>query len=139
MRVHNFKYRKIHKVRAKPHVLDYKRIGLMHGQYGLRALEGSRLSSSQLESARRSIKKVIKKSGVLWIKFDVNLPVTKKPAEVRMGKGKGSYSHSVGIVKIGTILFELGGDQLNHKLAKEACDQAGKRLPFKTEFICYKT
>jgi large subunit ribosomal protein L16 len=138
MRVHNFKYRKVHKVRADSKVLDYKRLCLIHGSYGLRALEGARVTAGQIESCRRAIKKVVKKLGNLWIRVDVNLPVTKKPAEVRMGKGKGAYSHSVGVIKVGTVLFELSGANLSEELAKEAFFQGKKRLPFATEVIFFK-
>ena len=66
------------------------------------------------------------------------MPVTKKPAEVRMGKGKGAYSHSVGVIKVGTVLFELSGTNLSEELAKEAFFQGKKRLPFATEVIFFK-
>jgi len=138
MRVHNFKYRKYQKIRAKKDTLDFKAIGLLYGFCGLRALESYRVTGAQLESARRSLKKVVKKLGDVSIRVEANLPVTKKPAEVRMGKGKGSYSHSVRVVKVGTILFELGGAHLNPKLAEEACLQASQRLPFKTEIVFFK-
>lgn len=138
MRVHNFKYRKVHKVKVGSNVRDFKRLGLLHGLYGMRSLESYRVTGAQLESARRAIKKVIKKNAVLWIRVEADRPVTAKPAEVRMGKGKGSYSHSVSIIKIGTVLFELSGAKLTEKLALEAFLQGGKRLPMKTEFCTYK-
>ena len=107
MRVHNFKYRKSQKIYAKANSLDYKRIGFLHGVYGLRALESFRLTDKQIESARRSLKKVIKKLGEIHPCVTASLPVSKKPAETRMGKGKGNYSYSVCLISKGTILFEL--------------------------------
>lgn len=139
MRVHNFKYRKIHKVKALKNSLDFKNVGLSLGVYGLRSLESKRLSDRQIESARRCLKKVIKKSGIIRARVVASLPVSKKPSETRMGKGKGAYSHSVCCVRAGTVLFELEGELISAKLAKEACLQAGKRLPCKTELFLYKS
>lgn len=138
MRIHNFKYRKVQKVKVSKGQLDYKRLSVLYGLYGMRALESSRLSWSQLESARRTIKKIVKKSATLWIRVEADRPVTSKPAEVRMGKGKGAYSFSVTIVKVGTVLFELGGPKLTEKLASKAFFQAGKRLPISTEMCRVK-
>ena len=139
MRVHNFKYRKIHKVKARKNALDFKNVGLAVGVYGLRSLECQRLTDRQIESARRCLKKVIKKAGVIRSRVAASLPVSKKPSETRMGKGKGNYSHSVCCVKSGTVLFEVEGTLISLKLAKEACKQAGYRLPCKTEFFVYKS
>jgi len=133
MRVHNFKYRKQHKVRALPGMIERKRLELLYGNYGLFSLSGYRVTAEQLESARRAIKKVVKKLGIVYIRVEANRPVTSKPAEDRMGKGKGSYSGSVAVVKSGTVLFELGGEHLPESLAYEAFKQAGERLPFKTK------
>ncbi len=139
MRVHNFKYRKVHKVKVKKGSFDYKRLQLLYGSIGLRSLSEYRLKAVQIESCRRAIKKVVKKLGNVWIRVSADRPITSKPAEVRMGKGKGNYSYSVAIVNKGTILFELSGPNLNVELAKEALKQGAERLPFKTEICFYKS
>ncbi|MCL4137198.1 UNVERIFIED_CONTAM: hypothetical protein GTU68_036241 [Idotea baltica] len=138
MRVHNFKFRKIHKVRALKR-LDYKNLSLLYGLYGLRSLESKRLLDIQLFSAQGTIKKKIKKSGIIWPRVHLTRFITKKPGETRMGKGKGSFSNSVCVVQKGSILFELGGPFLKKKLALEALRLASSKLPIKTEIILYKS
>jgi len=138
MRVHLFKYKKSQKVIVKENAYDLKRISLLYGVYGLRALECVRLKDSQIEAAKKTIKKVIKKLGILWVVIEANCPITKKPQQVRMGKGKGSYSHSIAVVKKGTMLFEIGGVKLKKKLAFLALKLAAGKLPIKTEICIYK-
>lgn len=138
MRIHNFKHRKIHKVKVK-HKLDYKRIGLIHGHIALRSLKSQRILDTQIESARATIKKKIKKSGIIWPMYHATQFITKKPGETRMGKGKGFYSQSIICVQKGTILFELGGKNLKKKLAIEALAQASVKLPIETEIIYFKS
>jgi len=89
-------------------------------------------------SIKKTIKKIIKKFGNLWILIKAIYPITQKPQQVRMGKGKGTYSYSVAIVKKGTILVELGGAQLTKKLALKALKVASTKLPIKTEICFYK-
>jgi large subunit ribosomal protein L16 len=132
------KSRKLQKITVEEGSLDYKRINLLYGFYGLKALESIRLKDMQLESAKKTIKKVIKKTGILWVLIKANRPVTQKPQQVRMGKGKGAYSYSVAIVQKGTILFELGGLKLSKKLAYLALKLAAGKLPIKTEICVYK-
>ena len=138
MRVHLFKYKKSQKIIVKDNSYDLKRISLLYGVYGLRSLECVRLKDTQIESAKKTIKKVIKKLGILWVIIEANCPITKKPQQVRMGKGKGAYSHSVGVVKKGTILFEIGGVKLTKKLAFLALKLAAGKLPIKTEICVFK-
>lgn len=138
MRVHNFKYKKQHKVRVLPGKVERKRVQLLHGTYALVAQESFRVSAAQLESARKAIKKVVKKLGILYLRVEADRPITSKPAEVRMGKGKGSYSGSVGVIGVGTVLFELGGSNLTAILAYKAFSQAAERLPFKTKVQIFK-
>ena len=137
MRVHNFKYRKVHKVKVKKDSLDYKRLQSLYGSVGLRSLVEYRLKAVQIESCRRAIKKVVKKLGNVWIRVSADRPVTSKPAEVRMGKGKGNVSHWVCKVGGGTVLFEIDG--VSEAIAKEALKQGAERLPFKTEICFYKS
>lgn len=132
------KFKKLQKVFVKKNSFDYKRISLLYGTYGLKALEAIRLKEIQIESAKKTIKKIIKKTGFLWVLVKANRPITQKPQQVRMGKGKGAYSYSVAIVQKGTILFELGGVKLTKKIAFLALKLAAGKLPIKTEMCVYK-
>ncbi|QXK91798.1 50S ribosomal protein L16 [Neoehrlichia mikurensis] len=106
---------------------------LAFGSYGLKALEPVRLTSKQIESARRNIARTLKRVGKIWIRVFCHIPVSKKPMDVRMGKGKGSVEVWVCKVKPGKILFEVSGVSLN--LAKEALQKAQSKLPMKCKFI----
>ena len=106
---------------------------LTFGTYGLKALEPGWLNSRQIESARIAITRYIKRGGKLWIRIFPDKPVTIKPAETRMGKGKGSPEYWVAVVKPGRILFELEG--IPKQTAKEAMRLASYKLPCKTRFI----
>jgi large subunit ribosomal protein L16 len=130
--------RKLQKIRIKANSYDYKRILLLYGLYGLKALESTRLKAIQIESIKKTIKKVIKKSGLLWILVKPNKSITQKPAQVRMGKGKGSHSYFIAIIKKGTILCELGGTNLIKKIALKALHLAAQKLPIKTKICIYK-
>lgn len=132
------KLKKLQKVCVKQDAFDYKRISLLYGTYGLKALEAIRLKEVQIDSAKKTIKKIIKKTGFLWVLVKANRAITQKPQQVRMGKGKGAYSYSVAIVQKGTILFELGGVKLTKKLAFFALRLAAGKLPIKTELCIYK-
>ena len=103
------------------------------GEYGLQAMEAAWNTNRQIEAARVAITRYIKRGGKMWIRIFPDKPVTKKPAETRMGKGKGSPEFWVAVVKPGRILFELEG--IETKLAKEAMKLGASKLPIKTKFI----
>jgi large subunit ribosomal protein L16 len=102
------------------------------GEYGLVALDRMWLTNRQLEAARIALNRHVKRGGKLWIRVFPDKPYTKKPAETRMGKGKGAPEYWVAVVKPGTVLFELGG--IDRTLAEEAMRLAGTKLPIKTKF-----
>ena len=106
---------------------------LNYGSYGLKAVEPERVTSRQIEAARKAITRYLKRAGRMWIRIFPDVPVSKKPAEVRMGKGKGSPEYFVAVVKPGRILFELDGVPI--EIAKEALRLASQKLPIKTKFI----
>lgn len=106
---------------------------LAFGQYGLKALEPERVSARQIEAARRALTRFMKRAGRVWIRVFPDVPVSKKPIEVRMGKGKGSPELWVVRVKPGKILFEVDG--ISQAIAKEALALAAAKLPVKTRFI----
>jgi len=125
------KYRKMQKGRMKGsaqrgHTLSF-------GSFGIKALEECWMTSRQIEAARIAATRYMKREGQLWICIFPDKPVTKKPAEVRMGKGKGSPEYFVAVVKPGRVLFELDGVPLD--VAKEALRLAAQKLPIKTNFI----
>jgi large subunit ribosomal protein L16 len=103
------------------------------GQYGIMAMEPGWITSRQIEAARVAITRKVKRGGKVWIRIFPHKPVTTKPAEVRMGKGKGTPEYWVAVVKPGRIMFELGG--VNPQLAKQALRLAGFKLPIKTKVI----
>ena len=103
------------------------------GSYALKALEPQRIKDCQIESARRAINRHLRRSGKLWIRIFPDYPVSKKPADVRMGKGKGSVEYYVSRVKPGKILFELAS--VNKEQAMGAFARAAAKLPLKTKFI----
>jgi len=106
------------------------------GSFGLKALAGSRLRSNQIEAARRVSKRYIGKTGKIWVRIFPDRPFTSKPAEVKMGKGKGSPEGYCVPVKSGRILFEVDG--VDEKTAKEAMRKAGTKLPVKTRIVARK-
>jgi large subunit ribosomal protein L16 len=103
------------------------------GEFGLQALEPAWITARQIEAARVAMTRHVKRGGKLWVRIFPDKPVTLKPAETRMGKGKGNPEHYVAVVKPGRILFELGG--VNEGLAKEAMYLAARKLPIKTRFL----
>ncbi len=103
------------------------------GEYGIKALEHARITARQIESARRAINRYIKRGGKVWIRIFPDKPITKKPIEVRQGKGKGNVEYWVALVKPGKVLFELEG--VPSDVAKEAFRLAGAKLPIKTTFV----
>lgn len=124
------KYRKYQKGRSRG--IDH-RSDVSFGDFGLKSLECRRISEKQLMASEAVLKKQIKKLGTLWTRVFCDLPVTSKPVEVRMGKGKGSIDHWVTRVKKGKILFEIGG--VSPELAKRAFAQAAFKLPVKTMMV----
>src|SRR6186997_3546979 len=125
------KFRKAHKGRIKG--LATSANNLDFGQFGLKALEPERLTARQIEAARRAITRHIKRQGRLWIRVFPDVPVSKKPAEVREGKGKGAVEYWAARVKPGRILFELDG--VPGPLAAEAFSRAAMKLPIKTKVV----
>lgn len=106
---------------------------LAFGSFGIKALENAWLTSRQIEAARQAVTRHMKREGQLWIRVFPDKPITKKPAEVRMGKGKGAPELWVAVAKPGRILFEADGVPLD--IAKEAMRLASQKLPVKTKFI----
>lgn len=124
------KYRKSFKLQPKETLIKSK---LCFGAFGLKALETSRITNRQIESARRAITRKMKREGRVWIHLFPHTPVTSKPTEVRMGKGKGSLSHWVSIVQPGKLLFEIDG--VSQELAKQALSFGAGKLPLRTKFV----
>lgn len=125
------KYRKKQKGRLKGKSLRGNKVSF--GEYGLKAVTGARITARQIEAARRTITRHIKRGGKLWIRIFPDYPVTKKPAETRMGSGKGNPEYWVSIVKPGRIMFELSG--IPEEAVKEAFRLASHKLPVKTIIV----
>ncbi len=125
------KFRKAHKGRI--HGTAKGGTALNFGSYGLKAVKPERITARQIESARRAITRHLKRTGRLWIRVFPDVPVSKKPAEVRMGKGKGTPEYWVCRVKPGKIMFELDG--VSEIAAKEALALAAAKLPLNTKFV----
>jgi large subunit ribosomal protein L16 len=125
------KFRKAHKGRikglaTKGHTVDF-------GSFGVKSLEAGWITARQIEAARIAMTRAMKREGQVWIRIFPDKPITKKPAEVRMGKGKGAPEYWVAVIKPGTILFEAGG--ISKELATEALALAAQKLPVKTRFV----
>jgi large subunit ribosomal protein L16 len=103
------------------------------GEYGLQAMESAWLTSAQIEAARRAITRHIRRGGQVWIRVFPDKPATKKPAETRMGSGKGLVDHWVAVVKTGRVMFEMAG--VGEKVAKDAMRLAANKLPIETRFV----
>jgi large subunit ribosomal protein L16 len=125
------KYRKMQKGRMKG--LSQRGHRLSNGMFGIKALDSVFITSRQIEAARIAATRYMKREGQLWIKIFPDKPITKKPLEVRMGKGKGALDHYVAVVKPGRVLFEVAG--VPHDVAKEALRLAAQKLPVKTKFM----
>ena len=108
-------------------------ITVTHGDYGLQALEPAWITSNQIEAARIAMTRYIKRGGQVWIKIFPDKPITQKPAETRMGSGKGSPEYWVAVVKPGRIMFEIGG--VSEERAREAMRLAANKLPIKCKFV----
>ena len=125
------KYRKHHRGRMKGKA--YRGCEVNFGQYGLQAMEAGWITDRQIEAARIAMTRKIKRAGRVWIRIFPDKPVTSKPAETRMGKGKGSPDHWVAVVKPGRIMYEMEG--VPEELAREAFRLASHKLPIKTRFV----
>jgi large subunit ribosomal protein L16 len=125
------KFRKAHKGRIKG--IATSGVNLAFGQYALKALEPDRVTARQLEAARRALTRHMKRAGQVWIRVFPDVPVSKKPLEVRMGSGKGTPELWVVRIKPGRILFEVDG--ISEALAREALGLAAAKLPIKTRFV----
>jgi large subunit ribosomal protein L16 len=125
------KYRKVQKGRNKGFAT--RGVAVSFGEFGLKALSRGRLTSRQIEAARRAMTRHIKRGGRVWIRVFPDKPVSKKPAEVRMGGGKGSPEYFVAEIQPGKVLYEMDG--VTEELAREAFRLAAAKLPFKTSFV----
>jgi large subunit ribosomal protein L16 len=125
------KFRKAHKGRIKGAATSGATLSF--GQFGLKAMEPDRVTARQIEAARRAMTRHMKRAGRVWIRIYPDVPVSKKPLEVRMGSGKGAPELWVVRIKPGRILFEIDG--VSSALAREALDLAAAKLPIKTRFI----
>lgn len=129
------------KIRWRKHHKELQRIrgksprgaSLNFGQYGLKAMEPGRITARQIEAARITVNRHVKRQGRVWIRMFPDLPVSKKPAEVRMGKGKGAPEYWVAAVRAGRILYEMDG--VSEELAREALTLAAAKLPIRTKVV----
>ena len=125
------KYRRVHRGRLKGKA--YRGNKVTYGDFGLQALEPAWITSNQIESARIAMTRYIKRGGQVWIKIFPDKPITEKPAETRMGSGKGSPEYWVAVVKPGRVLFEING--VSEEDAREAMRLAMHKLPIKCKFV----
>ena len=125
------KYRRVHRGRLTGKAMRGNTV--TYGDYSLQATEPAWISSRQIEAARIAMTRYIKRGGQVWIKIFPDKPITQKPAETRMGSGKGSPEYWVAVVKPGRVMFEIGG--VSEELAREAFRLASHKLPIKTKFV----
>ena len=125
------KYRRVHRGRLKGKAMRGNTVS--YGDFGLQATEPAWITSNQIEAARIAMTRFIKRGGKVWIDIFPHKPVTKKPADSRMGSGKGSVEYWVAVVKPGRVMFEMSG--VSEEVAKEAMRLAGHKLPVKTKFV----
>ena len=125
------KYRRVHRGRMTGKAMRGNT--LAYGEFGLQAMEPGWITSNQIEAARIAMTRFTKRSGQVWIKIFPDKPVTKKPAETRMGSGKGSPEYWVSVVKPGRIMFEIAG--VSEEVAREALRLASHKLPIKTKVV----
>ena len=125
------KYRRVHRGRLKGKA--YRGNKVTYGDYGLQALEPAWITSNQIESARIAMTRYIKRGGQVWIKIFPDKPITEKPAETRMGSGKGSPEYWVAVVKPGRVMFEIAG--VSEEIAREALRLAVHKLPIKCKIV----
>ena len=129
------KHRKQMRGRMKGKALRGNKVS--HGEYGLQAVEPSWITSRQIEAARIAMTRYTKRGGKVWIKIFPDKPITEKPAETRMGSGKGSPEYWVAVVKPGRVMFEIAG--VSEEVAREALRLASHKLPVKTKFVVRET
>ena len=129
------KYRRVHRGRMTGKAS--RGIDVTYGQFGLQAMEPGWITSNQIEAARIAMTRYTRRGGSVWIKIFPDKPVTKKPAETRMGSGKGSPEYWVAVVRPGRIMFEISG--VSEEAAREALRLAGHKLPVKTRFVKRET
>ena len=129
------KYRRVQRGRMKGKALRGNKV--TYGDFGLQALEPAWITSNQIEAARVAMTRYCKRFGKVWIKIFPDKPVTEKPAETRMGSGKGSPEYWVAVVKPGRVLFEIAG--VSEETAREALRLASHKLPVKTKFVARET
>jgi len=125
------KFRKMHKGRNRG--LAVRGSTVSFGEYGLKATGRGRLTARQLEAGRRAMTRHVKRGGKIWIRVFPDKPITKKPLEVRQGKGKGAVEYWVALIQPGRVLYEMEG--VTEELAREAFSLAAAKLPFKTTFV----
>ena len=125
------KFRKMQKGRMKG--ISYRGAEVSYGEYGLKATEPGWITSRQIEAARIAMTRYVKRGGKIWIRIFPDKPITKKPAETRMGSGKGAPEYWVAVVKPGRVLYEMGG--VDESVAREAFRLAAYKLPRATKFI----
>jgi len=125
------KYRKTHKGRMAGKAQRGSRVAF--GEYGLQAMEPGWITSRQIESARIAMTRAIRRGGKVWITIFPDKPITEKPAETRMGSGKGNPEYWVAVVKPGRVMFEMSG--VDENLAREAMRRASHKLPVRTKFV----
>ena len=129
------KYRKQHKGRVNG--IAQRGNTLAFGDFGIQSLQRGAMPAQQIEAARVAVTRFLKRKGKVWIRVFPQKPITKKPLEVRMGKGKGSVDHWVAVIKPGTMLFEVGG--VSESIAREGMRLADGKLPFKCRFVVRET
>ena len=125
------KYRRVHRGRLTGKAMRGNKV--TYGQFGLQALEPAWITSNQIEAARVAMTRYTKRFGQVWIKIFPDKPITEKPAETRMGSGKGSPEYRVAVVKPGRVMFEIGG--IAEETAREAMRLAANKLPIKCKFV----
>ncbi|SDB14215.1 LSU ribosomal protein L16P [Pseudidiomarina indica] len=125
------KFRKVHKGRNRGLAQAGNKISF--GTFGLKSVERGRMTARQIEAARRAMTRHIKRQGKIWIRVFPDKPITQKPLEVRMGKGKGSVEYWVAQIQPGRVLYEIDG--VSEDIAREAFELAARKLPFKTTFV----
>ena len=125
------KYRRVHRGRMKGAATRGNKV--TYGDFGIQALEPALITSNQIEAARIAMTRYIKRGGLVWIKIFPDKPITEKPAETRMGSGKGSPEYWVAVVKPGRVMFEIGG--VAEDVAREALRLAMHKLPIKCKFV----
>lgn len=125
------KYRKQHKGRNRG--LAQRGSKVSFGEFGLKAIGRGRLTARQIEAARRAMTRHVKRSGKIWIRVFPDKPITQKPLEVRMGKGKGNVEYWVALIRPGKVLYEMEG--VTEEVAREAFQLAASKLPIKTSFV----